>query len=167
MSQTVHFQGNTVPVAGQFPQAGDKAKAFTLVAKNLVNVALSEYAGKRKILNIFPSVDTGVCASSVRKFNQAASELNNTVVLCISADLPFAQSRFCGAENLNNVVTLSTLRGSEFKYDYGVEIADGALEGLTARAVIVLDENDKVIYSQLVDEITTEPDYDAALTALK
>ncbi|MFB6325269.1 lipid hydroperoxide peroxidase [Pantoea deleyi] len=167
MSQTVHFQGNAVPVAGQFPQAGDKAKAFTLVAKNLVNVALSEYAGKRKILNIFPSVDTGVCASSVRKFNQAASELNNTVVLCISADLPFAQSRFCGAENLSNVVTLSTLRGSEFKYDYGVEIADGALEGLTARAVIVLDENDKVLYSQLVNEITTEPDYDAALAALK
>jgi len=101
------------------------------------------------------------------KAEQIAIELNNTVVLCISADLPFAQSRFCGAENLNNVVTLSTLRGSEFKYDYGVEIADGALEGLTARAVIVLDESDKVIYSQLVDEITTEPDYDAALTSLK
>lgn len=108
-----------------------------------------------------------MCATSVRKFNQLASELNNTVVLCISADLPFAQSRFCGADNLNNVVTLSTLRGAEFKQDYGVEIADGALQGLTARAVIVLDEHDKVIYSQLVDEITNEPDYDAALSALK
>lgn len=115
MSQTVHFQGNPVAVAGQFPQPGDSVNAFTLVAKNLSNVSLSEYAGKRKILNIFPSVDTGVCASSVRKFNQLAGELNNTVVLCISADLPFAQSRFCGADNLNNVVTLSTLRGGEFK----------------------------------------------------
>ncbi|WP_162285773.1 thiol peroxidase [Pantoea stewartii] len=167
MSQTVHFQGNPVAVAGQFPQPGDSAKPFTLVAKNLANVSLSEYAGKRKILNIFPSVDTGVCASSVRKFNQLAGELNNTVVLCISADLPFAQSRFCGADNLNNVVTLSTLRGGEFKQDYGVEIADGALQGLTARAVIVLDEHDNVLYCQLVNEITTEPDYDAALAALK
>lgn len=167
MSQTVHFQGNPVAVAGQFPQPGDSAKSFTLVAKNLANVSLSEYAGKRKILNIFPSVDTGVCASSVRKFNQLAGELSNTVVLCISADLPFAQSRFCGADNLNNVVTLSTLRGGEFKHDFGVEIADGALQGLTARAVVVLDEHDKVLYSQLVDEITTEPDYDSALAALK
>ncbi|MCW1972519.1 UNVERIFIED_ORG: thiol peroxidase [Pantoea agglomerans] len=167
MSQTVHFQGNPVAVAGQFPQPGDSVNAFTLVAKKLSNVSLSEYAGKRKILNIFPSVDTGVCASSVRKFNQLAGELNNTVVLCISADLPFAQSRFCGADNLNNVVTLSTLRGGEFKKDFGVEIADGALQGLTARAVIVLDEHDKVLYSQLVNEITTEPDYDAALAALK
>lgn len=167
MSQTVHFQGNPVPVAGQFPQAGDQAKPFSLVAKTLANVSLSEYAGKRKVLNIFPSIDTGVCASSVRKFNQLASELSNTVVLCISADLPFAQSRFCGADNLNNVVTLSTLRGAEFKHDYGVEIADGALQGLTARAVVVLDEHENVIYSQLVDEITHEPDYDAVLAALK
>jgi len=167
MSQTVHFQGNPVSVDGQLPTPGQSAKPFTLVAKDLSEVSLSNYAGKRKVLNIFPSIDTGVCAASVRKFNQLAGEVDNAVVLCISADLPFAQSRFCGAENLNNVVTLSTLRGSEFKYDYGVEIADGALEGLTARAVIVLDENDKVIYSQLVDEITTEPDYDAALTALK
>lgn len=167
MSQFVHFQGNPVAVAGQFPQPGEQAKPFSLVAKNLANLSLSEYAGKRKVLNIFPSVDTGVCATSVRKFNQLASELKNTVVLCISADLPFAQSRFCGADNLNNVVTLSTLRGAEFKQDYGVEIADGALQGLTARAVVVLDEHDKVIYSQLVDEITNEPDYDAALSALK
>ncbi|WP_437612870.1 thiol peroxidase [Erwinia sp. V71] len=167
MSQTVHFQGNPVAVAGQLPVPGQAAKAFSLVAKNLGNVALSEYAGKRKVLNIFPSIDTGVCAASVRKFNQLAGELDNTVVLCISADLPFAQSRFCGTDGLTNVITLSTLRGSEFKQDYGVEITDGPLQGLTARAVVVLDENDKVLYSQLVNEITTEPDYDAALAALK
>jgi len=167
MSQTVHFQGNPVSVAGQLPQAGEKAKAFTLVAKNLADVSLSEYAGKRKVLNIFPSIDTGVCAASVRKFNQLAGEMENAVVLCISADLPFAQSRFCGSDGLTNVVTLSTLRGGNFKDDYGVAIADGPLQGLTARAVVILDEADKVLYSQLVNEITTEPDYDAALAALK
>ncbi|MDU3076506.1 MAG: thiol peroxidase [Mixta calida] len=167
MSQTVNFQGNPVSVAGQLPQAGEKAKAFTLVAKNLSDVSLSDYAGKRKVLNIFPSIDTGVCAASVRKFNQLAGEMENAVVLCISADLPFAQSRFCGSDGLSNVVTLSTLRGSNFKDDYGVAIVDGPLQGLTARAVVVLDENDTVIYSQLVDEITTEPDYDAAPAALK
>lgn len=167
MSQTVHFQGNPVSVAGQLPQAGEKAKAFTLVAKNLADVSLSEYAGKRKVLNIFPSIDTGVCAASVRKFNQLAGEMENAVVLCISADLPFAQSRFCGSDGLSNVVTLSTLRGGSFKDDYGVAIVDGPLQGLTARAVVVLDENDTVLYSQLVNEITTEPDYDAALAALK
>ncbi|MEE3650441.1 MULTISPECIES: thiol peroxidase [unclassified Brenneria] len=167
MSQNVHFQGNPVPLAGSFPVKGDKAKAFTLVAKDLSDVALSNYAGKRKILNIFPSIDTGVCATSVRKFNQLGAELDNTVVLCISSDLPFAQSRFCGAEGLNNVVVLSTLRGAEFKENYGVAIADGALKGLTARAVVVLDENDTVLYSELVNEITTEPDYDAALAVLK
>jgi len=137
------------------------------VAKDLSDVALSQFAGSRKVLNIFPSIDTGVCAASVRKFNQLASELNNTVVLCISADLPFAQSRFCGAEGLNNVVTLSTLRGAQFLADYGVAISAGPLAGLAARAVVVIDENDQVIYSQLVNEITEEPDYDAALAALK
>lgn len=167
MSQNVHFQGNDVPVAGQFPQAGEKAKPFTLVAKDLNDVSLANFAGKRKVLNIFPSIDTGVCAASVRKFNERSGDANNTVVLCISADLPFAQSRFCGAEGVNNVVTLSAMRGSEFKEDYGVAIADGPLKGLTARAVVVLDENDTVIYSELVDEITHEPDYDAALAALK
>ncbi|MBP2197856.1 MULTISPECIES: thiol peroxidase [Pantoea] len=166
MSQNVHFQGNPVPVAGQFPQAGTQAKPFSLVAKDLADVTLSQYAGKRKVLNIFPSIDTGVCAASVRKFNELAGKANNTVVLCISADLPFAQSRFCGAESLNNVVTLSTLRGAEFKEEYGVAIAEGALKGLTARAVVVIDENDKVIYSELVNEITSEPNYDAALAAL-
>ncbi|EBO3464150.1 thiol peroxidase, partial [Salmonella enterica subsp. enterica serovar Senftenberg] len=129
--------------------------------------SLSQYAGKRKVLNIFPSIDTGVCAASVRKFNQLATEVENTVVLCVSADLPFAQSRFCGAEGLSNVITLSTLRNNEFLKNYGVEIVDGPLKGLAARAVIVLDENDNVIFSQLVDEITHEPDYDAALNVLK
>lgn len=167
MSNNVHFQGNPVAVTGAFPQNGSKAAAFSLVAKDLSDVALSQYAGKRKILNIFPSIDTGVCAASVRKFNQLASELDNTVVLCISADLPFAQSRFCGAEGLNNVVVLSLLRGGEFKENYGVAIAAGPLQGLTARAVVVLDENDNVLHSELVNEITTEPNYDAALAVVK
>lgn len=167
MSQTVHFQGNPVTVANVIPQAGSKAQAFTLVANDLSDVSLSQYAGKRKVLNIFPSIDTGVCAASVRKFNQLATEVENTVVLCVSADLPFAQSRFCGAEGLSNVITLSTLRNTEFLKNYGVEITDGPLKGLAARAVIVIDENDSVIFSQLVDEITHEPDYVAALNVLK
>ncbi|WLS77004.1 thiol peroxidase [Erwinia pyri] len=167
MSQTVNFQGNPVAVAGQLPAPGEAAKPFTLVAKDLSEVSLTNYAGKRKVLNIFPSIDTGVCAASVRKFNQLAGEMNNAVVLCISSDLPFAQSRFCGSDGLSNVVTLSTLRGSDFKQDYGVAIADGPLKGLAARAVVVLDEKDNVLYSQLVPEITTEPDYEAALAALK
>ncbi|MEX0446707.1 thiol peroxidase [Xenorhabdus sp. SGI246] len=167
MTQTVKFQGSDITVSGSFPQVGETAKEFTLVAKDLTDVTLSQYAGKRKVLNIFPSIDTGVCATSVRKFNQHASELNNTVVLCISADLPFAQSRFCGSEGLSNVVTLSTLRSGEFQENYGVAINEGPLSGLTARAVIVLDENNQVTYSQLVDEITNEPDYDNALSVLK
>ncbi|NIF21990.1 thiol peroxidase [Candidatus Pantoea multigeneris] len=167
MSQNVHFQGNPVPVAGEFPQQGDQAKPFSLVAKDLADVGLAQFAGKRKVLNIFPSIDTGVCAASVRKFNTEAANLENTVVLCISADLPFAQARFCGAEGLENVVTLSTLRGAEFKQDYGVAISEGALKGLTARAVVVLDEQDKVIHRELVNEITDEPNYAAALAALK
>ncbi|MBS0847255.1 thiol peroxidase [Citrobacter sp. JGM124] len=167
MSQTVHFQGNPVKVAGQIPNVGSKAAPFTLVAKDLSDVSLSQYAGKRKVLNIFPSIDTGVCAASVRKFNELATGLDNTVVLCISADLPFAQSRFCGAEGLNNVVTLSTLRNPEFQQTYGVSLEEGPLKGLTARAVIVLNEQDEIIFSELVNEITTEPDYAAALEALK
>ena len=147
MSQTVHFQGNPVTVANSIPQAGSKAQTFTLVAKDLSDVTLGQFAGKRKVLNIFPSIDTGVCAASVRKFNQLATEIDNTVVLCISADLPF--------------------RNAEFLQAYGVAIADGPLKGLAARAVVVIDENDNVIFSQLVDEITTEPDYEAALAVLK
>jgi thiol peroxidase len=142
------------------------APAFSLVAKDLSDVALASFGGKRKILNIFPSIDTPTCAMSVRQFNAKANGLTNTVVLCISADLPFAQSRFCGAEGLDNVVTLSTLRGREFIEAYGVAITSGPLAGLTARAVVVLDENDKVIHSELVSEIKNEPDYAAALAAL-
>jgi len=167
MTQTVKFQSNPVTVAGKIPQKGDVAKPFTLVAKDLSDVSLSSFVGKRKVLNIFPSIDTGVCAASVRKFNQLAGEIDNTVVLCISADLPFAQSRFCGAEGLTHVVTLSTLRGGDFKSEYGVAIAEGPLSGLTARAVVVLDGQDNVLYSELVEEITTEPDYESALAVLK
>ena len=167
MSQLVHFQGNPVSVAGAIPQPASKAKPFTLVAKDLTDVSLAQFAGKRKVLNIFPSIDTGVCAASVRKFNQLATEMDNTVVLCVSADLPFAQSRFCGAEGLSNVITLSTLRSADFLENYGVGITGGALKGLAARAVVVIDEQDNVVFSQLVDEITQEPDYTAALEALK
>lgn len=166
MSQTVHFQGNPVSVAGAIPAVGSKARPFTLVAKDLTDVTLAQFAGKRKVLNVFPSIDTGVCAASVRKFNQLATDMKDTVVLCISADLPFAQSRFCGAEGLSNVITLSTLRNADFLENYGVGIAEGALKGLAARAVVVIDENDTVVFSELVNEITTEPDYEAALQAL-
>ena len=140
MSQIVHFQGNPVSVVGQIPAQGSKAQPFSLVAKDLSDVTLGQFAGKRKVLNIFPSIDTGVCAASVRKFNQLATSVDNTVVLCISADLPFAQSRFCGAEGLSNVITLSTLRNPEFQQDYGVGIEEGALKGLTARAVVVIND---------------------------
>lgn len=166
MTQTVTLGGNPITVAGNFPKKGDSAPAFSLVGKDLADVALSGFAGKRKILNIFPSIDTPTCATSVRQFNAKANALANTVVLCISADLPFAQARFCGAEGLDNVVTLSTLRGREFLEAYGVAISSGPLVGLAARAVVVLDENDRVIHSQLVGEIKDEPDYAAALAAL-
>tara|TARA_R110001599_G_scaffold100484_2_gene257409 strand:- start:4343 stop:4831 length:489 start_codon:yes stop_codon:yes gene_type:complete len=158
--------GKPVQVGGDFPKAGGKAPAFILVAKDLSDVELSSMAGKRKILNIFPSVDTPTCATSVRTFNAKANDVENTVVLCISADLPFAQSRFCGAEGLENVINLSTMRGSEFVHNYGVAIENGPLAGLTARAVVVLDENDQVLYSELVPEIGQEPNYERALGAL-
>lgn len=166
MSSKVTLGGNPIDVAGTFPAKGGKAPAFKLVAKDLSDTALSSFAGKRKVLNIFPSLDTAVCATSVRKFNASANELTNTVVLCISADLPFAQSRFCGAEGLDNVLTLSTLRGAEFLKDYGVAITSGPLAGLAARAVVVLDENDTVLHAELVPEIKQEPDYAAALSTL-
>jgi thiol peroxidase len=158
--------GNPVALNGNFPSVGSTAKAFNLVGKDLADVTLASLAGKKKVLNIFPSIDTGVCAASVRRFNQEAAGLINTVVLCISADLPFAQARFCGAEGLENVITLSTMRGRAFLADYGVEIADGPLVGVSARAVIVLDEQDKVIHAELVPEIKQEPDYAAVLKAL-
>ena len=164
MSQ-VTLKGNPVEVGGSFLQAGQAAPEFRLVAGDLSEKSLADFAGKRKVLNIFPSVDTGVCAASVRKFNEKAASLANTAVLCVSQDLPFAQSRFCGAEGIENVVMLSAFR-SPFAQDYGVALAGGPLAGLTARAVVVLDENNQVVYSQLVPEITEEPDYEAVLAAL-
>lgn len=163
---TVTFHEKPVQVDGTFPAVGSKAPAFKLVNGELADVSLGDFAGKRKVLNIFPSVDTGVCAASVRRFNELAGKLDNAVVLCISADLPFAQGRFCGAEGIDNVTSLSVMRGREFLKDYGVAIADGPLAGVAARAVVVLDADDKVIHAQLVDEIAGEPDYDAALKAL-
>jgi thiol peroxidase len=163
---TVTLQGNPIDVSGAFPQPGTTAPEFSLVGKGLADVALESFDGRRKVLNIFPSVDTSTCATSVRKFNELASKLDNTVVLCVSADLPFAQARFCGAEGLDNVVTLSTLRHTDFLANYGVAIASGPMTGLAARAVVVLDENNTVTYAQLVPEIANEPDYDAAISAL-
>ncbi|MEU6978695.1 thiol peroxidase [Streptomyces sp. NPDC046371] len=163
----VTLKGNPVQVNGDLPSVGGDAPQFNLVGEGLADRSLKDFAGQRKVLNIFPSVDTPTCASSVRQFNTVASGLDNTVVLCISADLPFAQARFCGAEGLENVKNLSTLRGREFHTNYGVDLADGPLAGLTARAVVVLDENDKVLHVELVNEIAEEPNYDAALAVLK
>jgi thioredoxin-dependent peroxiredoxin len=164
---SVTFKGEPLSVGGTFPKIGDTAQSFMLVDKDLNDVSLSQFAGLRKILNILPSLDTPVCATSTRKFNEMVSRLPNTVLLSISADLPFAQCRFCTVENLQNVVTLSTMRGRDFNKIYGVMITDYPLAGLCARAVIVLDENDKVLHSELVSEITNEPDYDAALSAAR
>ena len=166
MENSVTLGGTPIVIRGKFPEKGQTAPDFSLVAKDLADVTLEKFAGKRKVLNIFPSIDTPTCALSVRKFNQHASQVANTVVLCISADLPFAQNRFCGAEGLENVVTLSTLRGREFLENYGVLIADSGMAGLAARAVVVLDENNVVLHSELVPEIKSEPNYDAALAAL-
>ncbi|MGW4963965.1 thiol peroxidase [Nonomuraea sp. NPDC004186] len=163
----VTFKGTPVAVGGTFPKPGVSAPAFKLVGGDLAEHSLEEYGQKTKVLNIFPSLDTGVCAASVRRFNEVAAEHPEVAVLCISADLPFAQKRFCGAEGLDNVVTLSLMRGREFLTDYGVAQESGPLAGLAARAVVVLDGDNQVVYSELVPEITQEPDYDAALTALK
>lgn len=163
----VTLKGNPVQVEGELPKVGAKAADFTLTAGDLSDATLATFAGKRKVLNIFPSVDTPTCATSVRKFNAKANELNNTVVLCISTDLPFAQARFCGSEGLENVKNLSDFRDSDFAVDYGVSIADGPLKGLTARAVVVLDESNNVLHSELVKEIAEEPNYEAALAVLK
>jgi thiol peroxidase len=164
---TVTLGGNPIHLAGQFPKVGDAAPAFSLVNGKLEDVTLASFAGKKKILNIVPSLDTPVCATSTRKFNEEAGKLPNTVVLVISADLPFAAGRFCETEGLKNVVTLSTMRGREFMKSYGVEIADGPLAGITARAVVVIDAGDKVAYTELVPEIKQEPNYAAALAAAK
>jgi thioredoxin-dependent peroxiredoxin len=164
---TVTLGGNPITVSGTFVRPGDTAPDFSLTTKDLNDVSLKDYAGRRKVLNIVPSLDTPTCQKSTRVFNERATSVPNTVVLVISADLPFAMSRFCGAEGLNNVVTLSTMRARDFHSRYGVDIADGPLKGLTARAVVVLDENNKVVHAQLVPEIKQEPNYDAALSALR
>jgi thiol peroxidase len=164
---TVTLKGNPVTVGGALPGKGASAPDFSLTNKHLKDVTLADFAGKRKVLNIVPSLDTPTCAKSTRVFNEKASSMSNTVVLVISADLPFAMSRFCSAEGLNNVVTLSTFRNHAFHGKYGVDIADSPLQGLTARAVVVLDENNKVVHAELVREIANEPNYDAALAALK
>jgi thiol peroxidase len=163
---TVTLRGTPVPVSGTLPAPGLRAPDFALTAKDLSTASLATYAGKRKVLNIVPSLDTPTCATSTRKFNQSAGQLANTVVLVISADLPFAMGRFCTTEGLENVIPLSTFRGHDFHHAYGVEIADGVLRGLTARAVVVLDEHDRVLHSELVGEIGSEPDYEAALKVL-
>lgn len=167
MSSSVTLKGNPVDVAGNLPQLGSTAPNFTLVDAALADVTLDTYAGKRKVLNLFPSVDTPTCANSVRAFNKLASSMDNTVVINISADLPFAQKRFCAAEGIEDVVNLSTMRGRDFLMNYGVLLFSSKLAGLAARAVIVLDENDIVKYIELVPEITSEPNYDAAIAALK
>lgn len=164
---TVTLRGNPLTVGGTFPQKGATAPDFTLTGNDMKDVSLKDFAGKKKVISIVPSLDTPVCAKSTKEFNQRAASHPNTVVLVVSADLPFAQKRFCGAEGISNVITLSTLRGRDFHQKYGVDIQDGALKGLTARGVVVVDENDKVVYSELVPEIAQEPNYDAALAALK
>jgi len=160
----VTLGGNPIDVAGTFPKVGDTAPDFKLVNKDLADVSLADFAGKKKLLNIVPSLDTPVCAISTKKFNDAASD--KVAVIAISADLPFAQSRFCGAE-APNVATLSTMRGGDFMKAYGVAITSGPLAGITARGVVVLDEANKVLHAELVPEIKQEPNYDAALAALK
>jgi thiol peroxidase len=158
--------GKPVTLFGDFPKIGQTAPAFSLVNKDLKDVSLNDFAGKRKVLNIIPSLDTPTCQASARHFNKSASSLDNTVVINISADLPFAMTRFCASEGLDNVVNLSVMRGRDFMRNYGVKIADGVLAGLTARAVVVLDSNNVVRYTELVPTIEQEPNYDATLTAL-
>jgi len=162
----VNFKGNPVMTKGDLPEVGNPAPGFKLTAGDLSDVFLADFAGQKVVLNLFPSIDTPVCAASVRKFNQEAAALDGTKVLCISADLPFAAGRFCAAEGLENVITLSTFRSPEFGGDYGVGIEGGALGGLLARAVVVLSSSHTVLYTELVDEITEEPNYDMALKAL-
>ena len=160
---TVTQQGNPIKISGELPRVGTTAPDFRLTGADLQDVTLATFKGKRKILSIVPSLDTSVCAAQTRTFNQRVARLENTVVLTISADLPFAQKRFCTAEGIENVVTLSMMRGKSFAKDYGVLIVEGPLEGIAARSIVVLDENDKVLYTELVPEIGQEPNYDAAL----
>jgi len=163
----VTLKGSEIHTKGELPAVGSVAPDFVLTKTDLSNVSLADYAGKKVILNIFPSLDTGVCAASVRKFNQEASNLENTVVVCASRDLPFAHSRFCETEGLKDVVSASEFRDRAFSEAYGVELADGPLAGVFARSVVIIDESGKVVYTELVPEITQEPNYDAALAAAK
>ena len=163
---SITLGGNAINTVGKLPEVGTKALDFKLTKTDLSVVSLSDFAGNKIVLNIFPSVDTGTCAASVRKFNESASKLENTKVLCISRDLPFAQARFCGAEGLENVISLSDFNAGKFGKDYGLEIQDGIFAGLHSRVVIVLDENGIVKYTEQVSEIANEPNYDSALAAL-
>jgi thiol peroxidase len=162
----ITLRGNAIHTSGDLPKVGSTAPAYTLVRTDLSEVSGQDLNGKRVVLNIFPSIDTPTCASSVRKFNARANEKPNTTVLCISADLPFAQKRFCGAEGLDNVVPASSFRSPDFGQVYGVALVDGPLKGLLARSVVVVDESGKVIHTELVPEIAQEPDYNAALAVL-
>ena len=162
---SVTFQGNAVTTVGELPEVGQPAPGFTLVKADLGEVTLEELSGKRVILNIFPSIDTGTCATSVRKFNEEASKLENTQVICVSADLPFAAGRFCGAEGIENVITGSTFRSS-FGEDYGVTFSSAPLTGLLSRSVVVIDGDGSVLYTEQVAETTEEPNYEAAIAVL-
>lgn len=162
----ITLEGNAINTNGELPEVGSKAPDFSLTNGELANVGLADFGEKKKLLNIVPSLDTGVCAASTKKFNQAMSEKSNSVALVVSADLPFAQGRFCSAEGIENVVSLSMMHSRNFAKDYGVLITDGPLAGICARAVVVLDEQNKVVYTQLVPEIVQEPDYDSALAYL-
>jgi thiol peroxidase len=164
---TITLHGNTIHTIGDLPKVGEKAQDFVLVANDLSRVTMKNYLGSRLVLNIFPSLDTGTCAASVRAFNKAAADLKNTKVLCISRDLPFAQARFCGTEGIANAITLSDFFDGSFGKNYNLQIIDGPLAGLESRAVIVLDEQGKVIYTQQVPEIDDEPNYQAAIDVLK
>lgn len=163
---TITLQGNEIHTNGDMPKLGSSAPQFTLTTKDLKDLTLADFKGKKKLLNIFPSIDTEVCAISTRKFSNYAKENPNVVMLMISADLPFAHARFCVKENISNVVTLSMMRSNDFATNYGLLIVDGPLAGLCARSVVILDENDKVIYTELVPEIANEPDYNKAVAAL-
>lgn len=162
----VTFTGNPVNLNGNLPEVGSQAPDFVLVKGDLSEVNLSDFKGKNVVLNIFPSIDTGVCAASVRRFNKDAAAINNTVVLGVSADLPFASGRFCGAEGIENVITLSTFRNPEFANNYGILMSDGPLKGLLARAVVVINPEGKIIYKELVPEIAQEPDYESAINSI-
>ena len=162
----IAFKGNPINTSGSLPQVGDKAPDFTLVNTDLEEVKLSDFKGKTVVLNIFPSLDTGVCAASVRKFNEKAGSKDNTVILGISSDLPFAAGRFCSMEGIKNTIALSVFRDDSFAKDYGVLLVDGPMKGLTARAVVIVNPEGKVIYNQLVLEITEEPDYNSAIDSI-